>query len=315
MQKNYPYFDLVLSSDIELVLPISTSPESPDISFIANAGPIPENVNAEIIWRVSGVSDVDLIKTERHNGGYKVTFSNLGSFHISKDGRQVSYAGSDFDASVGCHLLLNSVLPMAVSLSKRRVFHASAALIDGQAVVFVGDSGYGKSTLAASLDLAGYDLLTDDCLIIDPADDQYIAVASYTSLRLWEDSISALAGLADLASSPMGHVTDKRVFDLTKQKHHAQSIPLAIRKIYVLNDPAELPVEHTSVLPIEASLGLKALLEAQIRLDSKDKSIMENEFISLGEIIRAIPVAQLCYPRDYAALASVHEVILRDLRK
>ena len=47
------------------------------------------------------------------------------------------------------------------------VLHGSAVSKDGRAVGFIGDSGWGKSTLAASLVSRGWRLLTDDLLVID----------------------------------------------------------------------------------------------------------------------------------------------------
>ena len=44
--------------------------------------------------------------------------------------------------------------------------HATVVVVSGEAVAFLGESGYGKSSLAASFLDSGHQLLTDDLLIL-----------------------------------------------------------------------------------------------------------------------------------------------------
>ena len=45
--------------------------------------------------------------------------------------------------------------------------HATAVVVDGEAVAFLGDCGYGKSTLGAAFLARGFPLLTDDVLALE----------------------------------------------------------------------------------------------------------------------------------------------------
>src|SRR5574340_1151913 len=90
------------------------------------------------------------------------------------------------------HLYLNQVLPLALSMQGKLVFHASAVEIGEVAVAFMGESGKGKSTLAASFATHGYRFLTDDGLVIEAEDEGHRIVPSHPSLRLWQDSEGAL---------------------------------------------------------------------------------------------------------------------------
>jgi hypothetical protein len=64
------------------------------------------------------------------------------------------------------HPYLAPVAAMAARWLGRDSFHAGAVIVDGGAWALVGDKGSGKSSTLAHLALSGYDVLTDDMLIV-----------------------------------------------------------------------------------------------------------------------------------------------------
>lgn len=60
--------------------------------------------------------------------------------------------------------------------------HASAAVLDGRAIVMPGPMGAGKSTLVAALVRAGLGYLTDEIVAIDPATGVVVPYPKYLSL-------------------------------------------------------------------------------------------------------------------------------------
>ena len=80
------------------------------------------------------------------------------------------------------------------------VFHASAIETGSGALVFMGISGRGKSTLAASFATNGFRFLTDDGLTVEEGNSRYQVQPSHPSIRLWQDSQEALvaADVVDL---------------------------------------------------------------------------------------------------------------------
>ena len=90
------------------------------------------------------------------------------------------------------HLYVNQLVPLAMSRQGVPAFHASVVTIAGGAVAFLGQSGMGKSTLAASFALNGARFLTDDALLIEERPDGCLALPSHASVRLWDDSVAAL---------------------------------------------------------------------------------------------------------------------------
>lgn len=58
------------------------------------------------------------------------------------------------------------MLSWLANLFDAEVVHASAAAVDGQALLMSGASGSGKSTLAIALGMAGHGFIADDCVLL-----------------------------------------------------------------------------------------------------------------------------------------------------
>ena len=91
------------------------------------------------------------------------------------------------------HLLLDQVIPRVWAHTGHLVLHASAVkLPDGRVIAFLGESGWGKSTLVAALQGADCQLISDDCIHLASCEEGVRLTPSYVGLRLNEDSIKAL---------------------------------------------------------------------------------------------------------------------------
>ena len=121
--------------------------------------------------------------------GYIFRFRRFADFHWMDEGRLLTcHVRPGAQMRTVRHLLLDQVLPVLASDgAARNGLHASAVMIEGGAVAFVGATGRGKSTLAASFATAGHPVVTDDCFMLEPGRDGPRAVPTYPSLRLSED--------------------------------------------------------------------------------------------------------------------------------
>lgn len=91
------------------------------------------------------------------------------------------------------HLLVDQLLPRALAHDGALLLlHGGAVGIDGRAVLLLGATGAGKSTLSASFAREGHVLLGDDAQAVrlDPGGPQVRAVAP--GLRLLPDALAAL---------------------------------------------------------------------------------------------------------------------------
>jgi hypothetical protein len=116
--------------------------------------------------------------------------------------------------------------------------HASAVVTARGAVLFAGDSGVGKSTLAAALGQHGFALLADDKTAITfDVQRQPFALPAYPTRRLWDDSATRL-----------GHPLDgcRRLrANLNKYISHVENFcnePQPIRAIYTLHSHSQTEI-------------------------------------------------------------------------
>lgn len=79
-------------------------------------------------------------------------------------------APTPFSAASLTHPLLTFAAAVAARWHGRSAFHGAAVVVDGAAWVLLGEAGSGKTTLSSQLDLAGFEVLTDDLSIIAGAD-------------------------------------------------------------------------------------------------------------------------------------------------
>jgi hypothetical protein len=110
----------------------------------------------------------DRWSSERPNG-FTVGWAGWAEYRLERSGDrgevEVLLGGVDpWEAALG---LVLSVLPLAVSLFDLEPLHGSAVTIGDRALLILGPSGVGKSTIAAGLRDRGFGFVTDDACAID----------------------------------------------------------------------------------------------------------------------------------------------------
>lgn len=103
-----------------------------------------------------------------HARGYTLRFNGCVDFHIDADLRHVEVVGDpDSDPGYIPILFSGTVISFLLTMRGHHVLHASAIQLEDRAVAFVGESGQGKTTVAAMLCCQGARLVTDDVLRVD----------------------------------------------------------------------------------------------------------------------------------------------------
>lgn len=206
------------------------------------------------------------------------------------------------------HLLVDQVLPRVLAHRGELVTHASVVGMGSAACVFIGQSGWGKSTLASLLRSAGHRLLSDDCALLRATDAAVHVLATYPSLRMYEDSIGqTIRDGVDV--SPVATYTNKLRITVEHPTPGHQASPL-IRAIYVLNDPSRGESEHsiTAMAPTEACM---ALIEHSFRLDVTKVRHTRLLLSQAAAVQRLAPVFHLRYPRDFQRSAQLLDLLQR----
>lgn len=152
----------------------------------------------------------DSIVIDRTDAGdLVIRFADATSFRIAADGRAIEllsappkYTSGDLAAYA-----LGPVAAVALHLQGAVLFHAAAVVMRGKAVLFAGESGSGKSTIAAILHRQGYGVMSDDITELDG--DR--ALTSVPAVRLWPDALESLYGSAAAAFPDRAPSWDKKI--------------------------------------------------------------------------------------------------------
>ncbi|MGO9759961.1 MAG: HPr kinase/phosphorylase [Solirubrobacteraceae bacterium] len=107
-------------------------------------------------------------RIEAHpKAGYLLWGPSYGAHLLSADGRRLRYAAGDVGDDAWQRLFVAQVLPFAAVLQGLEVLHASAVVIDDQAIALVGPSQSGKTSVALELCRLGASFLADDVLAVE----------------------------------------------------------------------------------------------------------------------------------------------------
>ena len=246
----------------------------------------------------------------RAASGYLLRFPELADFEVSHDGNTVrGWPVPGVPEPSVQHLYLNQVFPLALSMQDKLVFHASAVEIDGAAVAFMGESGRGKSTLAASFATSGSRFLTDDGLVVEYVDGTWRILPSHPSIRLWEDSQQALIAAGAPMASPVSYTSKSRF--LAGDDIAFCDQPRRLRCVYFLGT-GTAPEPQFERLP--AGEALIELVKHSFLLDIEERKLLATHFDELSRLASRPLYYRLDYPRRFEDLAQVRMAIVEHVR-
>ncbi len=261
-------------------------------------------------WKIGDESDWD---------GYVARFPGLCSFRIRPDEMRIDCAPAPgAGESTIVHLILDQAIPRLLSLKDGYVvLHASAVQVENQVIAILGQSGQGKSTLAAWLAAQGSPLLTDDCLVVlrDEATRQWLAQPSYQSVRLWPDSVDAL-GIKNSALREFAHYSSKKRTSKQVDFRFA-SAGAPLRACFVLASPTDAAPAHSGppvLRPLSVNEVFIALVQGVFRLDVQNAQLNRREFEVLTSMTESVRFWSLSYEREYDRLPEVQKAIIETVR-
>jgi len=229
--------------------------------------------------------------------GYWLRVAEAGLFRGASDGTAVRLVEAAQDAvpSTVVQTALGPALILALALRDTWCLHASCVSFEGRAVAFVGESGDGKSTLAAYLGQeggTGWQREADDIVpvVLDGVD--MGALPRFPQLKL-------PPGAQPGAGSP-------------------EQLPLAA--IYRLA-PERAPGHAGSggtpgavvVRRLTASQATLALVRHSVATRLFDQVLLSKHLAFCAKATARVPVRDLVYPHDFASLPRVREAIAADL--
>jgi hypothetical protein len=237
-----------------------------------------------------------------------VSYTDTGDYELSADHRTISwYRPSGADLTNARLDVLGTLLTLALHLRGQLTLHGSAVATDEGVIAFLAPSGYGKSTLAMSLTLAGAQFMSDDAVPVRVNGDEVIASPGVPSPRFREDSFARFAReLPAAASDSNGKISlGDRLGDDVVEAHER---PLA--GVYVLNPVVRAISAEPNRTPMTETFATIALVQnaklAKLLWPEESANLLG----MIAEVTRRVPVWRLDVPRDLELLPAVAEQLL-----
>ncbi len=254
-------------------------------------------------WITPGQNAWAEVYRDEHN--YSILFPDICEFRFSKGKDRVCCRvlakRSRLDVE---HLFHNTIVPLLLSIRGRAVYHAGAVRVNDGAVVFMGASGSGKSSLATAFALSGYPFLTDDVLPIGDGLPP-IACPHAPSVRLWKSSVDGLFPKGCEVEPYSTYTSKTRVVAGIELKHSNE--PADVTAAFVLGDGKAKQIE---IRKLDGGSAHSAWFKNMFILDHTDLKVIRQLFERTADIVGSVPTFALNFPRGFELLPQVRKEIL-----
>lgn len=303
----YTAYHLHIASDWALpALPPSQT--HPDIRLRqAHAATFPQPVQRESGWHIKTDGDIFLHAPE------------LGLFGALNGKTVIAYPQPEIDATTWANFLISMGLNILLFQRGLLLLHASVIVIHGEAVAFLGASGWGKSTLAAVFGQHGHHIIADDTLAVDLSlPSAPTALPAYPQIKLYPDSLLRMG----IAPEPLPRVMPARRANGEEKRFRLMDnafadAPMPLRRLYVLHKSDSTLLErltpheafrelltHSFVGKMETQFGVRLL---------SDTARAQTHLRQCTQLLTHIPMQRLHRPWSLNRLDEVVALIERDL--
>lgn len=247
------------------------------------------------------------IKTSQKD--ISINIKNIAKYRI-KNGRKI-YIKPYKDAprqSIQLYLL-GSIFAVALHQRELLVLHANAIVIEDRVVLFMGDSGAGKSTTAAIFQQKGYSIISDDVVAIN---NKGLIEGGFPQIKLYGSSLEQL----DIPSKGLTNIHEQKgkfILPITKLTQH---FPIKIAAIYKLNVSSQESISPIKIVPIEGMNRFRDLVNNTYRNEYITGMDLKNEHLDLcSTISKAVHMSEITRPTSYFSGHELLDAILFDLKK
>ncbi len=237
---------------------------------------------------------------------FLLDLKDIARFHVV-DGTSITIERKSEDKDEDIQLfLLGSCLGAILHQRKILALHASAIVHEGEAVLFTGISGVGKSTTANGFRLDGYKMLTDDVCPVQIIDGIPYALPGYPQSKLWEDSLEKL----EIEYKDLNHIRDGVNKRKVPIRESFITEPTPIKKVYVLRSSN---MDDVEIINLEDADKFRIILSMTYRRYLlKDMGIQPYHFANGTALANAIPIKVVRRPQAFC-LPELMELVKEDL--
>ena len=215
---------------------------------------------------------------------YELDLTGLMRLVVTRTGNSVYCRATEqgLKPAVLEEAVLGPPITIALALQDIWCLHASALVRDGQAILFLGASGRGKSTLAAycrSRSDTGFHRITDDIVPCALIGSRACAMPHFPQLKLCASD------------------------------QYSPDAPVAVpmKAILILRPTLDSP--EIAIEPLPSLAGVKALIDQTVAVGLFDRVLHLRHLRFLAALSGLVPVYQLLYPHNYGCLPKVYRAL------
>lgn len=305
----YAAYGVSIRSDAPLPLPPLATSGVFEIEVHNNNGPINPCIQVESGFEQNPSTAFDVASFP--DGSSYVRMPGVGEISVSPDGRFLDcrrYAESTSE-SFNVYLVTQA-LSFALVKCGLEPLHATAVAIDGKAALFLGDCGFGKSTLAAAFLQAGYPLLTDDLLVLHKPHAALLAYPGSPRIKLFPQMARKFLG-ESVTGAPMNPYTHKMIVPLKEWQVCTDALPVG--GIYALARASEVRGAEVGLSVMSQRETFLALLAGTFNRTLLEPARLRRQFEATQGLANTLRVKKLSYPRSLCSLPAVLELVISDL--
>lgn len=294
----YSHFGFEVDSEFRLPLRSGQPERSPDLTLVIGGAAPDLAAYGRLLSVTVPDSEGDLkFSVLRGLGRLMLEVSDVGRFVIEPACITV-FPVSRPRRQLLTHFLLTSVWTLWAEHLGMPVLHGAAIRTkSGAGVVLLGDSGAGKSVLAAAFHREGHLVLSDDLVLCIPTSGQWEVGADNGLVRLWPDAAAGV-GLSQPAESWEPADTTKAVFRLS-----ALGSRTPLTAIFVVRRGTE---RRISLQPRLGTAALLPLLEHAYAPRTVSAGIGQaRRLVMLAKLVESPGIVEMAYPSGFGHLPEV----------
>jgi hypothetical protein len=286
----YSAYGLTLSSPVPLPF-FPTASGTPNVEITFKKFCIPQAFNVE-----------ENSFYEDHEGIY-LFWNAIGSFFVKESKQIFIHTAVPVNEGLLRLYLLGPVLAVLLHQRGRLVLHASAVEMSSACVLFLGQSGSGKSTMAAASSMRGHHVLNDDVSAIEVSQTESILLPGHSRIRLCHDTALHILKCRE-ALPPLDALGEKYDYAVPSPRMDVQ---LPLSRAYVLADGESVEIQQLSTQESFRELVQHSYCNQLLPPPRRVK-----HFFQCARLAATMPVCRLKRPRSLIRLNQVFEVIEAD---
>jgi hypothetical protein len=281
--------------------------------------PLPELVagqtKEEVSIRFGDVDHSPLETSEKDEACFSLapeevilSWQGIGSFLVREGHEIIVDPSPEVDERVLRLIVLGPALAALLRQRGHLLLHASAVEIAGEAVLFLGSAGWGKSTTAAALHARGHSLIADDLTALRVEQSRPIVLPGFPQLKLWPEAVASLGGNPEKLAK-WNPYFEKRIHPA---EHKFSSAPLPVKRIYVLDEG-----DAMEILPLQPQEAFVELVRHSYGSDYGLQTATDIEsashFLECASIVKKVPARSLRREKSLFQLSKLAQLIEKDL--